>query len=173
MWSKQFLLFLSTGLVAAACDNEACNTSISPSVGLWAAGVCSVVGVLLCEATFGVGCLVSAGCGIAGALAGPGPNKSSCGFCGQEKETSGEQLRGLIGQVLSQILSFVQLWPVSFDHEVFQTQTFLIKCVLALSISYFLCFYWWLICFDLPDPYDSNWDSQIEYFNKWSFASGK
>ena len=86
-----------------------CNAGISAGVGLGAAGVCSIVGVLLCEATFGIGCLVSAGSGIAGALAGPGPSQSACGFCGQEEETSGEQLRGLIGQVLSQILSFVHL----------------------------------------------------------------
>jgi len=98
MWSTLVLLSLTTaGLVAADCDEDACNIGISAGVG--AAGVCSVVGGIFCGVTFGLGCAVSAGCGIAGAVAGAG--QSACGLCGEGGGgISGEQLRGLIGEVL-------------------------------------------------------------------------
>ena len=94
MWSTLFLLFLTTaGLVAADCDEEACNIGISAGVG--AAGVCSAVAGAFCGATFGIGCAVSLGCGIAGTVALAG--KSACGKCGEGGGgISEEQLRGLI-----------------------------------------------------------------------------
>ena len=98
MWSSLFLLFLTTaGLVAADCDEDACNIGISASVG--AADVCSAVAGIFCGETFGIGCAVSLGCGIAGTVALAG--KSACGKCGEGGGgISGEQLRGLIGEVL-------------------------------------------------------------------------
>jgi len=80
MWSRLFLLFLTTvGLVAADCDEDACNIGISASVG--AADVCSAVAGIFCGETFGIGCAVSLGCGIAGTVALAG--KSACGKCGE------------------------------------------------------------------------------------------
>ena len=81
MWSTLLLLFLTTaGLVAADCDEDACNIGISAGVG--AAGVCSVVGGLFCGVTSGIGCAMSAGCEIAGVVAGAG--QSACVLCGEE-----------------------------------------------------------------------------------------
>ena len=94
MWSRLFLLFLTTaGLVAADCDEEACNIGISAGVG--AADVCFAVAGAFCGATFGISCAVSLGCGIAGTVAMAG--KSACGRCGEGGGgIQGEQLRGLI-----------------------------------------------------------------------------
>jgi len=80
MWSSLVLLFLTTaGLVAAGCDEEACNIGISAGVG--AADVCSAFAGIFCGETFGIGCAVSLGCGIAGTVALAG--KSACGKCGE------------------------------------------------------------------------------------------
>ena len=93
MWSTLVLLCLTTGLMAAGCDEETCNIGISTVIG--AAGVCSAVAGVFCGATFGIGCAVSLGCGIAGTVSLAG--KSACGKCGEGGGgISGEQLRGLI-----------------------------------------------------------------------------
>ena len=82
MWHQ--LLFLSltvTSGLGAGCDEDACNIGIA--VGVGAATTCAAVGGGVCAFTLGAGCVIAAGCGVAGAVAGAG--KEACSLCEEDK----------------------------------------------------------------------------------------
>ena len=85
MWQPQLLLFFLTTGLAAGCDEDACNIGIAAGVGV--ANTCAAVGGLLCWFTFGIGCIVAAGCKIAGAIAAP--FQSECVKCKTETDSDG------------------------------------------------------------------------------------